>query len=105
MYIYSMQYYSNKGFWGFGVLGFWGGCSARPLTPATSSPGLRLGRAVAYPEREVREPGVVEAALRGFVASRPRAPQTLLRLRARRVCALAARYELAPDVLAGERPA
>jgi preprotein translocase subunit SecA len=66
-------------------------------SPATPPTGLRLGRAVPYPERQVREPGVVEGALRGFVAVLPHTPQTLLRLRARRVCALAARYATEAD--------
>ena len=76
--------------------------SATTLRPAADRTNAvdqrpRLARAVPYPERAVREPSLIEEYLRGLAASFPRPPQAFFRLRARRVCAIAARYAIDAD--------
>ncbi len=74
------------------------------LPNAASAPKPRLARAIPYPERLVREPGTAEEYLRGLAALLPRTPQAICRLRARQVCALAARHTVEAEACA-ETPA
>jgi len=78
--------------------------------PALPRPPLQVTRATPYPERLTRQPGIVDEFLRDTVALLPGAPQTLLRLNARRVARLAgtfaaeaARMADAPDAIAALR--
>jgi preprotein translocase subunit SecA len=70
--------------------------SAAPRTTAspTGAPRAapRLARAMPYPERRTRSPGMVEDNLRAAAALLPWPPQGLLRLAARRVARLAATF-------------
>jgi preprotein translocase subunit SecA len=67
--------------------------SATTVPRLASPPVPKLARAIPYPERHPRQPGIVEDHLRTLAALLlPRPPQALGRLGARRVARLAAAY-------------
>jgi preprotein translocase subunit SecA len=67
--------------------------SVSPPQTQAQPAALRLGRAVAYPERTPPRLGLVEEAVRDAAALLPSLPQPLLRLDARRVARLAGRVK------------
>jgi preprotein translocase subunit SecA len=68
---------------------------------ATPRVGLRLARALPYPERAARSPGAVEDWLRNAASLLPRAPQAWTRRSLSRVATLAARHAGAAAAQAG----